>query len=345
MSAARLDLAVVGCGRVFQRYHLPALRACQAAGADFATVLVAACEVEPARRTWAERELGIPCFQSVDELLGAVHVDAALVCTPPDSHSHITARLLVGGAHVLVEKPMSLSSTEARTLADAAKVSDRVLRVGFNRRFRADYAELRRRSRTSGVQKVTYTFVAEAGRWSGAVGGATSAHEHALHDAGSHALDLIAHLGGRIEQLRAVARARGSDATVDIEARLASDIEAACTVGRAPRYKEALEIESTQGEVLSADASGGSLVARIMLVSELVRRRLDGTPTRSQRSFHEQMRSFLSACRGEDDLVGAGIADGLASVAAVSACLRSLAEGGTWLTVGDTPHANAGKSP
>ena len=57
-------------------------------------------------------------------------LDAVVVCTPPHTHHQIAKDCLEQDLHVLVEKPMTTSSRDARDLIDVAARRDRVLMVG-----------------------------------------------------------------------------------------------------------------------------------------------------------------------------------------------------------------------
>lgn len=362
MTGKPLRLAVIGCGRVFERYHLPAIRAREAGNPSVR--LVAACEVDRTRLAWVRATLdGVHCCEGIDDLLAAVPVEAALVSTPPPTHAAIVRRLLDAGVHVLVEKPMALAATDARELVDATRASGLVLRVGFNRRYRPAYRRLRERLRERarsgpGIGRIAFTFLAESSRWGGGAAGADP--EFLLHDAGSHALDLVAHVGAAVERVRAVAirpagGARDShdshdspdapdaqDSRVEVEAELAGGIAATCTVGRARRYREELLAEDRDGPVLRVDLSGRTTMRRLAIATDLAWRRIATRPSGSAESFQAQMGAFAAACRGARDDIGAGAAEGLASVRAVDACLRSLAEGGAWCAVQDSNPANSG---
>jgi len=69
-------------------------------------------------------------------------VDAVIVATPPDVHEPITVAALRAGKHVLCEKPLARTSTEARNMARAAAEAGRVLLCGFNHRFHPAVAAL-----------------------------------------------------------------------------------------------------------------------------------------------------------------------------------------------------------
>jgi hypothetical protein len=70
-----------------------------------------------------------------DELLSESSLDVVVVATPHDSHAEFTSRALRAGKHVFVEKPLALSEEELENVEAALSASDRVLFVGFNRRW------------------------------------------------------------------------------------------------------------------------------------------------------------------------------------------------------------------
>ncbi len=59
-----------------------------------------------------------------------LHLDAIVIATPPASHYRLAAESLQHGLHVLVEKPMTLTSTDAQELIELAERQARILMVG-----------------------------------------------------------------------------------------------------------------------------------------------------------------------------------------------------------------------
>ena len=79
------------------------------------------------------------------KLLGSNEIDAVHVCTPNETHYQICRDVLEKGKHVLVEKPITLSSEEAYELINLAKEKSLVLSVGHIFRFNNALFELRKR--------------------------------------------------------------------------------------------------------------------------------------------------------------------------------------------------------
>jgi virulence factor len=70
-------------------------------------------------------------------------MDAAFVLTSNESHFSFTKILLENGIDVYSEKPSASTSLEARQLADLAGKNDRILMIGFNRRYAPLYQQAR----------------------------------------------------------------------------------------------------------------------------------------------------------------------------------------------------------
>jgi predicted dehydrogenase len=124
----KIRAAVVGVGYL-GRFH--AQKYAQAEGCELVAVVDARAEA----REQVANELGTQALQDHRELLG--RVDAVSVVTPTPAHFDIARDFLSAGAHVLVEKPITETTDEARQLIDLAKEKGRVLQVGHLERFNA----------------------------------------------------------------------------------------------------------------------------------------------------------------------------------------------------------------
>jgi predicted dehydrogenase len=73
------------------------------------------------------------CYPALGAALD--HVDAVVVATPPSTHVPLALAAIEAGKHVLVEKPLALTSAGARTLMSAAAAAGVVLMVGHTFEF------------------------------------------------------------------------------------------------------------------------------------------------------------------------------------------------------------------
>ncbi len=118
-------VAVIGCGQIADAHLQQARRA----GATVAAV----CDRSPHLAEQAAARHGVPAwYTDLDLLLAEVRPDVVHVTTPPASHLAIATRALAAGAHVYVEKPLTVDAAEARSLAEAAARHGRLVCPGHN---------------------------------------------------------------------------------------------------------------------------------------------------------------------------------------------------------------------
>jgi predicted dehydrogenase len=122
----RIRVAVIGVGYL-GRFH-----AQKYAALDGAT-LVGVADVSAENRERVASELSVPAFADYREFLG--RVDAVSIATPTLHHHEIGVAFLESGAHVLVEKPITTTVADARSLIEVAVRKQRVLQVGHLERF------------------------------------------------------------------------------------------------------------------------------------------------------------------------------------------------------------------
>ncbi|PIS31620.1 oxidoreductase [Candidatus Saganbacteria bacterium CG08_land_8_20_14_0_20_45_16] len=83
-----------------------------------------------------------PHFTSHDSHL--TEFDVAIIATPTQTHCGIAKQLLEAGKHLLVEKPLTKTSAEARELVDLARAKGLILTTGHIERFNPAYQGLKK---------------------------------------------------------------------------------------------------------------------------------------------------------------------------------------------------------
>jgi predicted dehydrogenase len=83
---------------------------------------------------------GVSTYAELGELLAEPAVDLVDLCVPNDEHARMAVLALEAGKHVLVEKPIALSTDDADRMIDAARSSGRQLLVAHVLPFVAEFA-------------------------------------------------------------------------------------------------------------------------------------------------------------------------------------------------------------
>src|SRR5437660_4062026 len=86
---------------------------------------------------------GQATYADLDGLLADPHVDLVDLCVPNDEHARLAIRALGAGKHVLVEKPIALTTADADVMVAAAKASGKLLMVGHVLPFFPEFAYAR----------------------------------------------------------------------------------------------------------------------------------------------------------------------------------------------------------
>ena len=140
MSANTIRAAVIGYGGAFNmgKGHADWMKA---AGID----TVAACDVDPARMEAAKAEIpGVRTYTDYRDLLMDDGVDLVVNILPHNLHAEVCVAASNAGKHVVVEKPMCLSGSEADEMIAAAAKAGKMLSVFHNRRHDADYLTIKK---------------------------------------------------------------------------------------------------------------------------------------------------------------------------------------------------------
>ena len=131
----KVRIGVVGAGLIGQVEHIPNLKRL-----DAYFDLVGVADVSPSMRQHLT-ERGLTAFGRYQDLLAA-DIDAILVAAPDQYHREITLEALALGKHVFCEKPLSFSVSDCATIAAARDRAQRVVQVGYMKRFDPSYEML-----------------------------------------------------------------------------------------------------------------------------------------------------------------------------------------------------------
>ena len=108
-SPRKLNIGVVGIGRMGQRHALNLLRLVPRA------TLVCACSPADADVEWAEEHLvpyGVAVFRTFEEMIGFPALQAVIIASATSLHYEHTFECLERGIHVICEKPVAGSLVE-----------------------------------------------------------------------------------------------------------------------------------------------------------------------------------------------------------------------------------------
>ena len=125
--ARPVRIGVIGCGRIAQAAHL------QAIPKSPAVHLVAVADPSPALSEGVARQYGVQGYTDSDDLLQA-DIEAVVIATPDRFHYPLGLAALTAGKHVLMEKPLAATSTDAEALAALAAEKDLRLQTGAMKR-------------------------------------------------------------------------------------------------------------------------------------------------------------------------------------------------------------------
>lgn len=134
-----LHLGIIGAGRI-GRIHAESLafRIPEAR-----TVSIADCNRQAAEAL-ASRCRIAEVVSSSDDILGDPRIDAVLICSSTDTHAGLISAAARAGKHIFCEKPIARTLAEIDSALEAVERAGVKLQIGFNRRFDANFARVRR---------------------------------------------------------------------------------------------------------------------------------------------------------------------------------------------------------
>ncbi|HSJ68635.1 MAG TPA: Gfo/Idh/MocA family oxidoreductase, partial [Anditalea sp.] len=136
MTIQRLKTGLVGYGSVAEKMHAPLIHT--------SPHLELCAVVERNHEKSKEKYEHVKIFKSIDELLRVDEIDLVVIATPNEYHFDQAKKALDAGKHVLVDKPITVSSADAVVLDQLAKDKGLILSVFQNRRWDGDFLTIRK---------------------------------------------------------------------------------------------------------------------------------------------------------------------------------------------------------
>ena len=206
--------------------------------------LAAVCDPsDEARNAVVARYGPEAAYASVDEMLDAETLDAAVVATPPHLNAVASLPCLRSGVSTMLEKPPGLSTGEAEELRDAAAASGALGMVAWNRRFHPMVVAAREMVEERGpIAQIVGEFhkpltrIMEWERYTPEV------MDNMLYETPIHAIDLVRSLAGSdVTQVHSVVQRRFSTYK-DVHAALV-EFENGCVVSITANYTTDARLE------------------------------------------------------------------------------------------------------
>ena len=190
-------IAVIGCGRISNLSHLPALSQIDEVRIKYACDLIKE-KAEKAKNDFPKIENVITDYKIA---LEDPEVDAVYVLTPNYAHYTITMDALRAGKHVFCEKPITINYALSCEMAEEARRQNKIVNIGVCNRYNKSVEmleALNREGRFGNIYHVYCSF--RAFRSIPGLGGAFTTKEQSgggvLIDWGVHFFDLILYILG-----------------------------------------------------------------------------------------------------------------------------------------------------
>jgi len=140
------------------------------------------CDVNPSAASAVGSQFKVEYTSDVDDVLSRSDIDAVTVCTPTTTHRDVATRVLMAGKHVLLEKPMTNTVSEAKELLSLARERNLRIMPGHIERFNPAVTHLKSLIAGGSLGKVILLLARRVGRWPERIGDVGVVRDTAIHD-------------------------------------------------------------------------------------------------------------------------------------------------------------------
>jgi predicted dehydrogenase len=317
---ALLKIGLIGCGRAAELIYLPALK-------KFGDIEVTAVLDPSNQRRELLKKSFRNCFgySSLDKSF-IEKIDAAIVCSPPDTHISIASELLENNKYVLVEKPLALSLEGIGQLIKTELHSESSLMMGFNHRNWKPVINLKEKLlKSSKVISAEIIFSGNYNNWN-----PVSLRADPLNDLGPHVFDLIKFIFNK--PLLSLSANLLDKNSFEIKIIMQENISLNCIIAHCANNEKSIKVETAAESFFvklgSIRIEPQVSIKRNFLDSmDLLQNKILRKTSPIKESFEIQLNNFFHFVRQNKKAVP-GIEDGISAIVAIEAAKRSINENG-----------------
>ena len=205
MPKTKLRVGIIGVGGIAEGKHMPSLAKVEA------VEMVAFCDLVEDRAKKGAAAYGVhgaTVYTDYQKMLSKEKLDVVHVLTPNSSHSELSCAALEAGNHVMCEKPMAKTSSEAIKMVETAKKTGKKLTIGYQTRQDPQMQYLKKLIEAGELGDIYYAKALAIRRRAVPTWGVFLDEEKQgggpLIDIGTHALDITMWLMNNYEPVMAV---------------------------------------------------------------------------------------------------------------------------------------------
>ena len=319
-------VAVIGLGGVAQLIHLPNLKKLNS------VEIAAAAEVNKSRLAIVSDKFNIKeRYLDYNELLAKSDAEAVIISTPTNTHKEIAIAALKAKKDVLVEKPFARTYAEAKPIVDSAKRNKKKLMVGLNLRYRQDAMLLKSLIKSDEIGVPNYVKANWVRRQSSREKWFTKKAESGggvILDLGILLLDLCLWLLDYPE-VQTVSTQSFKTNTKTVEDTSISFIRCKKSSLISLETSWSLLLDKDQFNVTVYGSKGSASINPFRVFKQLEDKLIELSPPKEenpvtlfQKSYYNELKSFISAVRGLSPLMSSG-EEGLIRMKVIEAMYKS----------------------
>ena len=320
----KIKWGIIGCGDVAEHKGGPAIE--QAGNSE----LVAVMRRDVAKaRDFARRHKAKSYYHRAEELVKDQEINAVYVATPPDTHSQYTIMAANAGKHILCEKPMALNITQCKEMMIACQKNRVHLMIAYYRRCYPQIRKIKSLLNRGDLGRIIQAKIHLAASFPNKLPGGDRVWRAILAksgggllvDIGSHRIDALIYLLGKVKGIAALVNRHTPGALVEdsVQAilKFRNGVLANLMIDSASRYSaDSFEIYGTKGYAIA---------------SPLGKFRLRVCIDKNERAYSFKpllpthillVRHFLRVINGKESSISSG-EDGIRTTEVIEAIYRS----------------------